>query len=118
MTIDPALIALQMELERLRSIPPMRSPMFYVVTIFGLCLLGISSILAIVVLRPEGDNTTIIIAIVGFLAPTVAAIVALMVKDVHVLINSRMTELLVATAQASRAEGKVEGKAEEKADRA
>jgi tetrahydromethanopterin S-methyltransferase subunit C len=50
---------------------------------------------------------TVVTAIIGF-------IVARMVKTVHVLMNSRLTELLKITKSSARAEGVIEGEARAK----
>ena len=99
------------------TVPTPRDPSrawIYVLAILGMSFLGVSAIVAITIGRPESDNTAVIVSIVGFLTPTLAAILAILkVQDVHVLINSRMTALLAITAKASEAEGKLAGRLEE-----
>lgn len=60
-------------------------------------------------------------SLAGFLVPlasliaAVASILAIFrVREMHVLINSRMTELLEATRRGERAAGNLEGQAEER----
>lgn len=49
----------------------------------------------------------IIVAAIAATPPTIVALLAILrIKEVHVLMNSRLTELLIATAAASRAEGR------------
>lgn len=104
---------LRTELERLRAIPsPARSPVFYISMIFGLSVLAVGSVLAVIMLRPQEDNGLITTGIFGFLGPSIVTILAVMVRDVHRDINSRMDALLEATERAATAEGKAEGKAE------
>lgn len=63
-------------------------------------------------------------AIAAIVVPTAAAIVAAMrageshraVQELHIQVNSRLTELLAATAASNRAEGVLEGKREGKTD--
>lgn len=86
--------------------------------IFGSILLiaaiGSAAIVAIVVLRPGEDNTALITSVVGFLAPTMAALLAFIksvqtgaaVQELHLAVNSRLTELLEQTAKASKSEGR------------
>lgn len=57
-------------------------------------------------------------AIIASIPPTLAAIAALVlgirngrkVSDLHVLVNSRLTELLDSSSSAARAQGKEEGR--------
>ena len=107
--MDALATSLKMELERLRALPPMRPASFYITTIFGLSGLAVGAMLLLMVLRPEADNTAIIVGLFGFLAPIIAAILAIMVKDVHTVVNSRMDALLIATERAASAEGKAAG---------
>lgn len=53
--------------------------------------------------------TQTVSSVVGILALVVSIYVAFAVKDVHVLMNSRLTELLDLTQKASKAEGVKEG---------
>jgi hypothetical protein len=74
---------------------------------------------AIVLVESRGgpDVETLVVNMLAFTAPTIAAILALMkaaesvavVKDLHIQINSRMTQLLELTAAAAHAEGVVAG---------
>lgn len=64
----------------------------------------------------------ILITLIITLPPTIAAVAALIVglrgnrkvDDLHVAVNSRLTELLEQTSKASKAEGKAEGIIENK----
>lgn len=114
--MDALATSLKMELERLRALPPMRPASFYITTIFGLSGLAVGAMLLLMVLRPEADNTAIIVGLFGFLAPIIAAILAIMVKDVHTVVNSRMDALLIATERAASAEGKAAGHLEARDD--
>jgi len=51
------------------------------------------------------NETLIVVAVI---AATPATISVFMIQRVHLLINSRMTELLKVTAAASKAEGQTE----------
>lgn len=106
--------ALRAELEHLRSVPPMRSATFYITLIIGLSGLAVLAVLLVLALRPEDDNTPVIVGVFGFVGPMIAAVLAAMVRDVHTVINSRMDALLAATERAASAEGRAEGKAEPK----
>lgn len=64
--------------------------------------------LAAATLKPDSWPQVMQIAL-----PTITALLVLVkVQDYHLVVNSRMDELLKATDRAGRAEGKAEGKAE------
>lgn len=79
----------------------------------AIAVVGAASIVAISVLRPKEDNTILITQVLGFLAPTAAALLALVkstqtgtaVRELHLAVNSRLTQLLEQTAMASEAVG-------------
>jgi len=74
----------------------------------ALSLGGVLAITAITITRPAADNTPIIGTILGFLVPSVLALIAMIQQQMHLAMNSRLTELLEPTEKASRAEGKLE----------
>lgn len=88
------------------------------VLIFLTVLSAVGAVVAVEVLRPDKDNAALVTAILGVIVPTTAALLALVrgneteraVRDVHLLVNSRLTQLLEQTAVASRAQGKEEGR--------
>lgn len=59
------------------------------------------------------DKSAILIALIVAIPPTLAGVAAVIValrakaktEEIHLLVNSKMTELLELTAKASRAEG-------------
>jgi hypothetical protein len=61
-------------------------------------------------------SDTVILAIIAIVPSTLAAILSFLAlnkaRATHLLVNSRMDELLKITKSASRAEGVIEGKAE------
>lgn len=61
------------------------------------------------------NYTTIIVALITSLPPTIVAYLAWREsRRTHLTVNSRMTELLEASKGESRAKGKEEGKVEER----
>lgn len=66
-----------------------------------------------------------LISLLGFVPATIFSLLALMrafknakaIEDVHITVNSRLSELLERTAAASRAEGMAEGRSSEGAER-
>ena len=98
---------------------------WYVVAVVVVSLLALAAIVVLAVLRPLADNTLPIL-IIGFVAPTLAALLSVLrgqdtaravaatndqVVVLHDLVNSRLTELLKLTAAAARAEGVIAGAA-------
>lgn len=89
--------------------------------IVSLVALGLGTVMGILYLRPEAENTPLIMTIMGLLAPTVVSTLALLkvqetndkLQETHVMINSRMTELLEKTGLAAHAEGVAAGVAQE-----
>jgi hypothetical protein len=82
----------------------------YVGAVVALSLIGVGAIITVLIVRPPpADNTGIIVAILGFLVPTVTALLAAAVQQVHLAVNSRLTQHLTLTASSARAEGHIEG---------
>lgn len=88
------------------------NPVFYVVIIVVLSILGVASILLLKLYGGENNTSETGTIILSFLAPTILSILAMMVKDIHKDINSRMTELLAKTQTAAHAAGKIEAEVE------
>lgn len=81
----------------------------FVRAVVGLSLLVVVSILTIFIVRPDRDNTPLIAVILGFVGPIIAAFLAASIQQVHLAVNSRLSQLLALTAKASRAEGQLSG---------
>lgn len=86
--------------------------------------LAMCCITGVTILRP-GDNTQIIMLIVGFATTTITSLVGIIkagsvgkdVRELHVAVNSRLSQLLLATsAQATLAENQrhIDNKSSEK----
>jgi len=76
----------------------------YVFCLVGMAMLGVVAILTIQIELPNQDNSVLIAQVVGMLTPTAAALLTLIhnasaINGVHVLLNSRLTELLATTRQ-------------------
>jgi hypothetical protein len=102
------------ENQRLKIMQPVSSKTtLYVVSIVVLCVLAAAFVVAITIIRPGMDNSTIIASVVGIVVPVNVALLAATVQQVHIAVNSRLSQLLELTAAASLAEGKIAGKAAE-----
>jgi hypothetical protein len=86
----------------------MASSYKYVYLVAILSSMGVIGIVLVVLFGMGEMVTQIIAAIVGFLTPTISIILAIMIKDIHLDINSRMTELLETTRKSALAQGKLE----------
>ncbi len=80
----------------------------YFVAIVILSSLGVVGVLAVTLIRPSADNTSIIVTIIGFLTPSIGAMLAGMLKETHATVNGRMDELLNLTKKSSYAEGRLD----------
>lgn len=95
-----------------RRLPPTNSStLVYVAAVIVLSLLGVGSIVALTVLNPEKDHSATIVVILGFLVPTVTALLAGAVSQVQKSVNGRLTQLLAMTARTHAAEGEIVGQA-------
>ena len=72
---------------------------------------AVAGVVVLSVLLPS--NSTSIAVIVGFLVPTVTALLALLkAQDTHSIVNSRITKLLDVTDRLARSEGRAAAVAE------
>lgn len=90
------------------------SAKFIIGSIVAVSVVGVAAIVTITLLRPHEDNTALIGSVLTFLGPTAAALLALIksiqtgaaVQELHLAVNSRLTQLLEQTAKASKSEGR------------
>ena len=97
-----------MENQRLKAVGPVgQKTTIFVVSTIILCILVAAFVVVITVVRPDKDNTSLILSIVGVIVPVITALLAATIQQVHLAVNSRLSQLLELTATASRAEGKI-----------
>jgi hypothetical protein len=98
------------------SAPPSSSsssPMTtYVIAIVALSMAGAGGVLAITLLGDPDTRAATIATLLGFLAPVITTLGALMARDVHLSLNSRLDQLVQASGRAGHAEGVIEGRGE------
>lgn len=87
----------------------------YVWAVIALAFMTIAGIVAVLLLRPDQDNSTMISVIVGVTAPIILGILALITRENHLAMNSRLDQLVAVTSQLAKSEGKAEGAATERA---
>jgi hypothetical protein len=91
-------------------VPPDNSP--YIKAIVIMMCLGVIGIVAITFARPEADNTVIIGALLGLLAPTTLSLLTFIkAQETHVSVNSRLDAFMRNAEAVARAEGVNEGRA-------
>ena len=73
--------------------------------IVSLSILAVIAVVAIALARPTVDNTPLYATIMGFLLPTVTALLAAAIQQLHWSINGRMSELLEVSKTAAHARG-------------
>jgi hypothetical protein len=82
----------------------------YVVAVIILLLLGGTLILGILLLRPQVDVPSVVGQVTGYLAPTIAGVLAFMKsQETHLMVNSRLDDFISARSDLSRAEGIAQG---------
>ena len=82
---------------------------FVIGSVIAIAAILTGSIVLVSVLRPDKDNTALIGLIVASVAPTAAALLALVQgRATHIAVNSRVDKLLEQTDLASRAAGKAD----------
>lgn len=87
----------------------------YVWAVIALAFMTIAGIVAVLLLRPNEDNGTIISVLVGVTAPIILGILALITRENHLAMNSRLDQLVAVTSELAKEKGKAEGKATEQA---
>jgi hypothetical protein len=100
---------------------------FLVCSVIFLVFLGVSGIVAVSYLLPNKDNTQLIVTIASFVGPSIIAFVAAFksteavtkgkenaasIQSLHLVVNSRLTQLLEQTALASNLAGRAAGAAQ------
>ena len=94
------------ENQRLKSVQPVgQKATIYIGAIISLAILDVGFVLGISYLRPSTDNAGLILGVNGVMVPIITALLAAAVQQVHVAVNSRLSQLLELTADASRAKG-------------
>lgn len=84
----------------------------YVSSMVLLAALTMGGVLAIIFLRPAAtDNASYIAAIIGVATPIIGVLMALLQRENHLTMNSRLDQLLMVSKATSRAEGVLEGAA-------
>src|SRR5256885_3122008 len=94
------------------AVNPRSHATLYVAAVISLSVLAIAAILTIFIVRPDKDNTPLVAVILGFLVPLVSTFLAASVRQVHLAVNGRLTQLLAQTAKSSHAEGQLAGQGE------
>jgi hypothetical protein len=88
----------------------------YIWAVVFMSVFGVALILGILLLRPQADWVDVTGNVLKGLAPTEAAILALMkAQETHVSVNSRMDAWMAAQALLSHREGVAQGVADEQA---
>lgn len=88
-----------------------------IIAVCCMALLLAGFVVLISIVRPGDDNLDLIAIVFAAITPTTVALLAYLktvdnaqaVKDVHLAINGRLTQLLAMTETASHAEGVAEG---------
>jgi len=92
---------------------PKNTSTAYLIAVIVMVLIGVVSVMAVVIIRPNSDNTLLITTIVGFIAPTLMALLAfLKAQETRIAVDGRMDELLELTRESGNAQGRLAEKLE------
>lgn len=82
----------------------------FVGAVVGLSALGVLSIVGVLLVQPEKDNTSLIATILGFLLPTILSLLGAAVREVNRTVDGRMSEMMVLVGRTASAEAAVREK--------
>lgn len=84
----------------------------YVSAMIMLAAMTMGGVLFILFTRPTAaDNAAYIAAIIGVATPIIGVLMALLQRENHLTMNSRLDQLLMTSQSSARAEGVLEGAA-------
>lgn len=89
----------------------------YVWAIIALSVAAILGVVGVNLFR-SGDNTAITAAIIGVATPPILSLLALISRENHMAVNSRLDQFVNLTRSSARAEGVLEGRDRSETDRA
>jgi len=102
----PSYDDLAAEVIRLKSTQPVgQLATLFVVSTVVLAVLTVAAVVGITMARPDKDNTSVIATIVGVVTPILVGLLAAAIQQVHLAVNSRLSQLLELTAAESKARG-------------
>ena len=82
----------------------------YLIAIVSMLLIGVVGIAAIVIARPDQDNTVLIATVFAFIGPTTLSLLAFMKsQETHLSVNSRLDGFIRNAEAAASAKGNLEG---------
>ena len=82
----------------------------YVIAILVMALLGVVAVVGITLSRPHDDNSILITAVLGFLAPTTLSLLSFMKSEqTHISVNSRLDSFLKTAQAAALNQGVAQG---------
>jgi uncharacterized membrane protein YgaE (UPF0421/DUF939 family) len=86
--------------------PAKTNSLQYVVAVLVMSMLGVIAVVAVTIIRPDKDNTTLIAAMIGFLTPTTMALLAFMKsQETHKAVNGRLDAFIKAATDLARSQG-------------
>jgi hypothetical protein len=82
------------------------------IMVFIFCGFTVASVTAITLYIPSPGGEHLIVAILGFMTPTILALIGSAIQQNHMQMNSRLSELLDERGKSQFAKGKLEGTTE------
>jgi hypothetical protein len=109
----PALAAL----ERRATVVPPPNNLPYIVTVALMAMFAVASVVAVTLIRPTQDNSSLITTILGFIATTTASLLAFMKsQETHLSVNSRLDAFMRNAEMAAHIQGLAEGQVKGRQD--
>lgn len=84
----------------------------YLVAVCVMLALGIVAVVAVTIIRPTEDNSSLYVLIFSSIGPTTLALLAFMkAQETHLSVNSRLEQFIRNADRAARSEGELAGRA-------
>lgn len=81
----------------------------YVVAVLVLAVFAMASVVAVSIFRPEKDNTSLIASILTFIGPAILALIALIQRENHNTLNSRLDQMVDSRTEIAETRGILRG---------
>ena len=101
-----------MDDQDIKNALPQPSNTPYLIAVVVMMALAIIAIVIVAVSRPQQDNSSLYVLILGSIGPTTLALLAFMkAQETHLSVNSRLEQFIKNADRAARSEGELAGRA-------
>ncbi len=96
----------------LKNALPVPNNVPYIMAVVTMIVVVIIAVTLIAVIRPDKDNSSLYVLILGSIGPTTISLLAFMKsQETHLSVNSRLEQFIRNADRAARAEGEIVGHA-------